>query len=82
MGIKKIGLGRRTAAAGAAAEVAAPGGAAFAAAGAARQQGGLGQTPVEMMSGWLMRMPFSAQQRALTVGRGGVAVGAARLRVP
>ncbi|EKZ99337.1 type IV pilus transmembrane protein PilJ, partial [Cupriavidus sp. HMR-1] len=29
MGIKKIGLGRRTAAAGAAAEVAAPGGAAF-----------------------------------------------------
>ncbi|HBO80128.1 MAG TPA: chemotaxis protein, partial [Cupriavidus sp.] len=68
MGIKKIGLGRRTAAAGAAAEVAAPGGAAFAAAGAARQQGGLGQTPVEMMSGWLMRMPFSAQQRALTVG--------------
>ncbi len=68
MGIKKMSLGRRTAAAGAAAEAASPGGAAFARAGAAGRKTGLGQTPVEAMSGWLTRMPFSSQQRALTVG--------------
>ena len=28
----------------------------------------LAQTPVEMMSGWLSRMPFSSQQRLLTGG--------------
>ncbi|SDO79912.1 methyl-accepting chemotaxis sensory transducer [Ralstonia sp. 25mfcol4.1] len=66
MGIKKISLGRRTATAGAAADAAAPRASVFAKAGTGK--GGAGRTPVEMMSGWLTRMPFSSQQRLLTGG--------------
>ncbi|MBU68075.1 MAG: chemotaxis protein [Cupriavidus sp.] len=66
MGIKKISLGRRTAAAGVAAQAAAPRASMFAKGDAG--QGGLGRSPVELMTGWLSRMPFSSQQRALTVG--------------
>nr|WP_315592541.1 methyl-accepting chemotaxis protein [uncultured Cupriavidus sp.] len=66
MGIKKIGLGRRTATAGAAAEAVSPRASVFGKGGA--KQAGLGRSPVELMSGWLSRMPFSSQQRALTAG--------------
>jgi len=68
MGIKKMSLGRRTAAAGAAAEAAAPRGSVFAKGKAKGEKGGLGRTPVEQLSGWLARMPFASQQRTLTIG--------------
>ncbi|MGO4279415.1 methyl-accepting chemotaxis sensory transducer [Cupriavidus sp. OV038] len=68
MGIKKMSLGRRTAAAGAAAEAVAPRRSVFAKGSAGADKGGLGRTPVEQLSGWLSRMPFASQQRTLTVG--------------
>lgn len=65
MGIKKISLGRRTASAGAAAD-SAPRASVFA--GNRAGAGGLGRTPMDLMAGWLARIPFASQQRVLTVG--------------
>ncbi|WP_011298769.1 methyl-accepting chemotaxis protein [Cupriavidus necator] len=68
MGFKKISLGRRKPAADAAAGlVGDPAGAAPSASTAPRADG-LGRTPLEAVSALLSRMPFSSQQRALTIG--------------
>ncbi|MGN8554664.1 UNVERIFIED_CONTAM: hypothetical protein OHV15_18990, partial [Microbacterium sp. SLM126] len=62
MGIKKISLGRRPATADATADAAAPRASLF-----GRGAGnGPARAPAERMTGWLARMPFAAQQRALT----------------
>jgi twitching motility protein PilJ len=68
MGFKKFGLGRQAPAAGAAVELAAANGGALAADGSASGAGGLGRTPLEQITGWVDRTPFSRQQRTLTVG--------------
>ncbi|WER46731.1 methyl-accepting chemotaxis protein [Cupriavidus sp. WKF15] len=62
MGFKKISLGRRTPAASAAAGLVED------RAGAGMRGNGLGRTPVDAVAAWLERMPFSSQQRALTIG--------------
>ncbi len=65
MGFKTFSQGRRTAAAEAAAEAAGHGGAV---AGTHAATGGLGRTPMDKITEWLAHIPFSSQQRALTVG--------------
>lgn len=65
MGFKKISLGRRKPAADAAAGLVGDrAGAASADARADR----LGRSPVDAVSSWLASMPFSSQQRSLTIG--------------
>ncbi len=68
MGIKKMSLDAGRLPRGAAAEAVAPRRSVFAKGSAGADKGGLGRTPVEQLSGWLTRMPFASQQRALTVG--------------
>ena len=65
MGFKKISLGSRKPAAEAAAGLVED---RAGAAAAGMRAGGLGRSPVDAVSSWLERMPFSSQQRALTIG--------------
>ena len=68
MGFKKISLGRRKPAADAAAGLVGDSAGAAPSASTAPRADGLGRTPLEAVSALLSRMPFSSQQRALTIG--------------
>ncbi|CAG9171962.1 methyl-accepting chemotaxis protein [Cupriavidus pinatubonensis] len=68
MGFKKISLGRRKAAADAAAGLVGDRAGAAPSVRTAPRADGLGRTPLEAVSALLSRMPFSSQQRALTIG--------------
>ncbi|CAG2140200.1 hypothetical protein LMG31506_02240 [Cupriavidus yeoncheonensis] len=65
MGFKKISLGSRKPAADAAAGLVED---RAGAAAAGMRAAGLGRSPVDAVSSWLERMPFSSQQRGLTIG--------------